>query len=58
MGTAFTVSDRLVMLAKGRVLMTGTPEEFKTTSNAYVRDFIEGRAPVGEDLVSLLSNSN
>jgi phospholipid/cholesterol/gamma-HCH transport system ATP-binding protein len=58
MGTAFTVSDRLVMLAKGRVLMTGTPEEFKSTSNVYVKDFIEGRAPVGEDLVSLLSNSN
>jgi phospholipid/cholesterol/gamma-HCH transport system ATP-binding protein len=57
MGTAFTVSDRLVMLAKGRVLMTGTPEEFKHTSNTYVRDFIEGRAPVGEDVASLLSSS-
>ena len=57
MGTAFSVSDRLVMLAKGRVLMTGTQEEFKTTRNTYVRDFIEGRAPKGEDVASLLATS-
>lgn len=57
MGTAFEVSDRLVMLARGKVLMTGTPEEFKTTSNTYVRDFIEGRAPRQEDVASLLSSS-
>ena len=30
MGTAFAVSDFLVMLGKGRVLMMGTPDEFKT----------------------------
>jgi phospholipid/cholesterol/gamma-HCH transport system ATP-binding protein len=57
MGTAFTVSDRLVMLAKGRVLLAGTPEEFKTTRNVYVRDFIEGRAPQKEDVASLLATS-
>ena len=57
MGTAFAVSDRLVMLAKGRVLLAGTPEEFKTTKNTYVRDFIEGRAPVKEDVASLLATS-
>jgi phospholipid/cholesterol/gamma-HCH transport system ATP-binding protein len=54
MGTAFSVSDRLVMLHKGRVLLTGTKEEFKNTDNAYVRDFIEGRAPENEDVESLL----
>lgn len=57
MGTAFTVSDRLVMIHRGRVLMVGTPEEFKTTRNTYVRDFVEGRAPHGEDVASLLSSS-
>jgi phospholipid/cholesterol/gamma-HCH transport system ATP-binding protein len=46
-----------VMLAKGRVMMTGTPDEFKNTRNTYVKDFIEGRAPVGEDVASLLSSS-
>lgn len=57
MGTAFTVSDRLVMIGKGRVLLVGTPQEFRATTNTVVRDFIEGRAPVGEDVVSLLSSS-
>ena len=57
MGTAFAVSDRLVMLHRGRVMLVGTPDEFKHTRNTYVRDFIEGRAPESEDLVSLLSQS-
>jgi phospholipid/cholesterol/gamma-HCH transport system ATP-binding protein len=54
MGTAFSVSDRLVMIARGRVLMVGTKEEWKNTSNTYVRDFIEGRAPENEDVEALL----
>jgi phospholipid/cholesterol/gamma-HCH transport system ATP-binding protein len=54
MGTAFSVSDRLVMLHKGRVLVTGTKDEIRSTNNAYVRDFIEGRAPENEDVASLL----
>jgi ABC-type transporter Mla maintaining outer membrane lipid asymmetry ATPase subunit MlaF len=45
------------MLGKGRVLMTGTPEEFRTTQNLYVRDFIEGKAPEVEDVDVLLSTS-
>jgi phospholipid/cholesterol/gamma-HCH transport system ATP-binding protein len=54
MGTAFSVSDRLVMIARGKVLMIGTKEEWKETRNTYVRDFIEGRAPENEDLATLL----
>ena len=54
MGTAFSVSDRLVMLHKGRVLLTGTKEEFRNAQNPNVRDFIEGRAPENEDVASLL----
>lgn len=57
MGTAFSVSDLLVMLGKGRVLMLGTPEEFRTTNNPYVRDFIDGKAPEVEDVDVLLSTS-
>jgi phospholipid/cholesterol/gamma-HCH transport system ATP-binding protein len=54
MGTAFSVSDRLVMLRNGRVLLTGTKDDFRKTDNLYVRDFIEGRAPENEDVASLL----
>jgi phospholipid/cholesterol/gamma-HCH transport system ATP-binding protein len=57
MGTAFAVSDHLVMLGKGRVLMMGTPDEFRTTKNPYVRDFIDGKAPEVEDVDVLLSTS-
>jgi phospholipid/cholesterol/gamma-HCH transport system ATP-binding protein len=57
MGTAFTVSDRLAILGKGRVTLVGTKEEFRSTKNQYVRDFIEGRAPEAEDVASLLASS-
>jgi phospholipid/cholesterol/gamma-HCH transport system ATP-binding protein len=57
MGTAFSVSDRLAMIGKGRMLLVGSKEDFRGTSNAEVRDFIEGNAPESEDLVSLLSTS-
>jgi phospholipid/cholesterol/gamma-HCH transport system ATP-binding protein len=57
MGTAFAVSDYLVMLGKGTVLMMGTPDEFRATRNPYVRDFIDGKAPEVEDVDVLLSTS-
>jgi phospholipid/cholesterol/gamma-HCH transport system ATP-binding protein len=57
MGTAFSVSDRLVMLGRGRVLMEGTPDEFRSTQERYVRDFIDGKAPEVEDVTVLLSSS-
>lgn len=57
MGTAFTVSDRLVILGKGRVLMEGTPDDFRRTQDPYVRDFIDGKAPEVEDVSVLLSTS-
>ncbi len=57
MGTAFSVSDRLVMIGRGRTLLVGTKEQFKTTSNQTVRDFIEGRAPETEDVAALLASS-
>jgi phospholipid/cholesterol/gamma-HCH transport system ATP-binding protein len=57
MGTAFTVSDRLAMIGKGRVVLAGTKEEFRATTNPWVRNFIEGRAPETEDVASLLASS-
>jgi phospholipid/cholesterol/gamma-HCH transport system ATP-binding protein len=55
MGTAFTVSDRLAMLSRGRVLLCAPKDDFKATQDPYVRDFIDGRAPEDEDVESLLS---
>jgi phospholipid/cholesterol/gamma-HCH transport system ATP-binding protein len=57
MGTAFKVSDRLAMIAKGRLILTGTKEEFRSTTEPIVRDFIDGRPPEGEDVAALLSSS-
>jgi phospholipid/cholesterol/gamma-HCH transport system ATP-binding protein len=57
MGTAFSVSDRLVMLGKGGVRLAGTKEEFRSTTDPFVRDFIEGHAPESEDVQSLLASS-
>jgi len=57
MGTAFSVSDQIVMLAKNKVLMVGPPDLFKTTPDPYVRDFIDGKAPEEEDVAVLLSTS-
>lgn len=57
MNTAFTVSNRIAMVGKGRVLMQGPPDLFRTTKDPYVRDFIDGRAPEDEDVATLLSTS-
>jgi len=57
MGTAFSVSDRLAMIGKGRTLLAGTKEEFRATHSTTVRNFIEGIAPQTEDVASLLSSS-
>jgi phospholipid/cholesterol/gamma-HCH transport system ATP-binding protein len=57
MGTAFTVSDRLAIIGKGRILLVGSKEDFRATSDRHVRDFIEGHAPESEDVASLLASS-
>ncbi|HWL86698.1 MAG TPA: ABC transporter ATP-binding protein [Polyangiaceae bacterium] len=56
MGTAFSVSDRLVMIGRGRILMSGTADDFRNTKEPYVRDFIDGKAPETEDVSSLLAS--
>jgi phospholipid/cholesterol/gamma-HCH transport system ATP-binding protein len=54
MGTAFSVSDRLAMINRGRIILIAPKDEFVATKDPYVRDFIDGRAPEDEDLISLL----
>jgi len=56
MGTAFEVSDRLVMVRTGRIIAYGTVEEFQASKDQRVSDFIEGRAPVKEDVETLLNS--
>jgi phospholipid/cholesterol/gamma-HCH transport system ATP-binding protein len=38
----FRVADRIAMLYKGELRLDGTPEEFQTTDDPVVRQFIEG----------------
>jgi phospholipid/cholesterol/gamma-HCH transport system ATP-binding protein len=57
MGTAFSVSNRIAMLGRGKVIAFAGKDDFRKTTDPYVRDFIEGRAPESEDVDSLLSSS-
>lgn len=54
MQSAFTISDRLAMVHKGQIIATGTPDELKSSPDPHVADFIHGRAPVHEDVETLL----
>jgi len=40
--SAFKVSDRMAMLFDGKVVFSGTPDQVRTTSNQYVRQFMDG----------------
>ncbi len=55
MKSAFAISDRLAMVHSGRIIQTGTVAEFQSSSDPRVSDFIEGRAPVKEDVETLLN---
>jgi phospholipid/cholesterol/gamma-HCH transport system ATP-binding protein len=55
MKSAFTISDRLAMVHGGRVICIGTVDEFQSSDDARVQNFIEGRAPVKEDVATLLN---
>lgn len=54
MRSAFTISDRIAMVHGGRIIFSGTVDELKRCSDPRVSDFIEGRAPVNEDVETLL----
>ncbi|HEY4106046.1 MAG TPA: ATP-binding cassette domain-containing protein [Polyangiaceae bacterium] len=40
----FTIADRIVMLYKGRVKLVGTRDDFRSSGDAVIQQFINGRA--------------
>jgi len=54
MKSAFSISDRMAMVHSGKIILCGTPDEFKTSADRRVSDFINGVAPVSEDVETLL----
>jgi len=42
MDSAFRIADRMVLLDRGKFVVSGTPEELKNSDNALVRQFIFG----------------
>jgi phospholipid/cholesterol/gamma-HCH transport system ATP-binding protein len=44
MVSAYKVANRIVMLHRGVIVFSGTPEETRNTDNPVVRQFVEGKA--------------
>ena len=42
MRSAFKISDYIAFLYEGRIMLHGTPDEFRKTDNPYVRQFVDG----------------
>jgi phospholipid/cholesterol/gamma-HCH transport system ATP-binding protein len=38
----YRVADRVAMLYDGRIIASGTPEEFRTSADPFVRQFVSG----------------
>jgi phospholipid/cholesterol/gamma-HCH transport system ATP-binding protein len=55
MKSAFTISDKVAMVHSGRIICHGSVEQFRASLDPRVADFIEGRAPVKEDVETLLN---
>lgn len=56
MKSAFGISDRLAMVHSGAIIMCGTPDDFRRSTDPRVHDFIHGIAPVNEDVETLLQS--
>jgi phospholipid/cholesterol/gamma-HCH transport system ATP-binding protein len=54
MKSAFQVSDRMAMVHSGTIILAGVPEDFRKSRDPRVSDFINGVAPVNEDVETLL----
>jgi phospholipid/cholesterol/gamma-HCH transport system ATP-binding protein len=50
LSSIFTIADRIVMLYKGHVRKLGTPDEFRSTPDEIIQQFITGRAEGPMDL--------
>jgi len=55
MKSAFTISDRIAMVANGRIIACGPVDEFRKSKDSRVSNFIEGHAPMKEDVETLLN---
>jgi phospholipid/cholesterol/gamma-HCH transport system ATP-binding protein len=55
MKSAFSISDRIAMVHGGRIIYQGTTDQFRAATDPRISDFIEGRAPVNEDVETLLN---
>ncbi|HEY5955164.1 MAG TPA: ABC transporter ATP-binding protein, partial [Polyangiaceae bacterium] len=55
MKSVFAISDRVAMVHGGRIIACAPVDEFRNSTDPRVSDFIEGRAPVKEDVETLLS---
>lgn len=42
MRSAFKIADKIAFLYEGRIMLYGTPEDFRRTDNPYVKQFVEG----------------
>ena len=51
MKSAYKIADRIMMLYKGEVIFTGTPQETRNTDNPVVKQFVEGssQGPIKTD---------
>lgn len=54
--SAFSISDRIAMVFRGEIIAIGTPDEIRASQDPHVADFIGGKAPVNEDVNTLLSS--
>jgi phospholipid/cholesterol/gamma-HCH transport system ATP-binding protein len=54
MKSAFQISDRIAMVHGGRIIYQGSTHEFRAAKDPRISDFIEGRAPINEDVETLL----
>lgn len=42
MHSAFKIADYIAFLYEGKIMLYGTPEDFRKTDNPYVRQFVDG----------------
>ncbi|SFM41951.1 ABC transporter ATP-binding protein [Thermodesulforhabdus norvegica] len=53
--SAFRIADRMMVMDRGRILASGTPDEIRRNDNPRVRQFLERRAEeAGEDVEAYL----
>jgi phospholipid/cholesterol/gamma-HCH transport system ATP-binding protein len=55
MKSAFTISDRIAMVHGGEIIFSGTAEDARNCTDPRLINFINGVAPVKEDVETLLA---